>query len=131
MAYLSDIVSLANANEFFRQVVHTGSRSQLVLMAIPVGGDVGMETHPHVEQTFVVVSGGGMAKLDGVTSPLQSNDVLVVPPGVEHNITNTGQVPLKLYTIYAPPNHIDGRVHKTKAEADADTEDEAFGETIT
>lgn len=129
MSYQADIVSLANANEFFRQVVHTGTKSQLVLMAIPVGGEIGAEVHRQVEQTFVVVSGQGQSTLDGVSSPLKVNDVLVIPPGVNHNITNNGQVPLKLYTIYAPPNHIDSRVHKTKTDADADTEDEAFGES--
>lgn len=130
MPYHTNITSAANANEFFRQVVHTGQKSQLVLMSIPPGGEIGAEVHAHVEQTLVVVSGTGKSILDGVEQPMNTGDVLVVTPGINHNIINTGQVPLKLYTVYAPANHLDGRVHKTKSEADADTEDEAFGEAI-
>ena len=130
MSYHTNITAAANANEFFRQVVNTGAKSQLVLMSIPPGGDIGAEVHAHVEQTLVVVSGSGESEVDGVKQPLVTGDALVVTPGAKHNIINTGQVPLKLYTVYAPPNHLDSRVHKTKAEAEADTEDEGFGETV-
>lgn len=128
MSYQSNIVSLANTNDFFRQVVHTGAKSQLVLMSIPPGGEIGNEVHAHVEQSLFIVSGSGQSILNGVPAPFNSGDTLVVTPGTEHNVLNTGRVPLKLYTVYAPPNHLDGRVHQTKTEADADTEDEAFGE---
>lgn len=131
MSYHTNLVSAANANEFFRQVLNTGAKSQLVLMSIPPGGEIGAEVHANVEQTLVVVSGDGESIIDGVKEPMLAGDVLVVTRGTNHNIINTGQVPLKLYTVYAPPNHLDGRVHKTKAEADADTEDEAFGEANT
>ncbi len=97
-------------------------------MSIPPGGDIGAEVHQHVEQSLVVVSGTGESILDGVHEPMIVGDIVVVTPGVNHNIANTGQVPLQLYTIYAPPNHLDGKVHKTQADAIADTEDEAFGE---
>lgn len=130
MSYHTNIVDMANANDLFRQVVHTGAKSQLVLMCLPPGGEIGAEVHQHVEQTIVIVSGSGQSVIDGVTEALSAGDCLVVTPGANHNIVNTGQVPMKLYTVYAPANHLDGRVHKTKAEADADTEDEAFGETV-
>lgn len=99
-------------------------------MSIPPGGDIGTEVHAHVEQTLVIVSGTGESVVDGVKQPMLVGDVLVVTPGANHNIVNAGQVPLKLYTVYTPANHLDNRVHQTKAEADADTEDEAFGETV-
>ena len=87
-----------------------------------------METHPNVEQTLYFQSGTGETILNGETSPINAGDVLVVTPGTTHNVKNTGSEPLKIATVYAPPNHLDGRVHTTKADADADTEDEAFGE---
>lgn len=130
MSYHTNIAAAANANVFFRQVLNTGAKSQLVVMSIPPGGDIGAEIHAHVEQTIVVVNGNGESIVDGVTQPMITGDVLIITPGANHNIVNTGQVPLKLYTVYAPANHLDGRVHTTKAEAVADTEDEAFGETI-
>lgn len=130
MSFHTNITSATNTNDFFRQVLNTGAKSQLVVMSIPPGTDIGAETHAHVEQTFVVVSGGGESIIDGVKQPMITGDALAVTPGANHNIINTGQVPLKLFTIYTPANHLDGRVHKTKAEAVADTEDEAFGETV-
>ena len=98
-------------------------------MSIPPGGEVGEETHHHVEQTLYFQSGTGEAMLDGVTYPVGHGVVVVVTPGTRHNFKNTGSEPLKIATVYAPPNHIDGRIHHTKADADADTADEAFGES--
>lgn len=115
------------ANGNFREVLHTGTESQLVAMSIPPGGEIGEEIHDHVEQTLYFHSGEGEAVLDGRPSPIRTGDVLIVTPGTRHNVRNTGARPLKIATVYAPPNHIDGRVHRTKAEADADAEDEAFG----
>lgn len=120
--------TLENGN--FRKVLFTGAKSQLVAMSIPPGGEIGEETHDHVEQTLYFHAGEGEAVLDGQSSPLQAGDVLVVTPGTRHNVKNTGSEPLKIATVYAPPNHIDGRVHVTKADADADTEDEAFGHRV-
>ena len=117
--------TLENGN--FRKVLFTGARSQLVAMSIPPGGEIGEETHDHVEQTLYFHAGEGEAVLDGQSSPLRAGDVLVVTPGTRHNVKNTGSEPLKIATVYAPPNHIDGRIHATKADADVDAEDEAFG----
>jgi mannose-6-phosphate isomerase-like protein (cupin superfamily) len=127
MSYQTNIVRATNENDDFRRVLFTGAKSQLVVMNIPPGGEIGEETHDHVEQTLYFQSGTGEAMLDGQTSPVGPGDVVVVTPGTRHNFKNTGTEPLKVATVYAPPNHIDGRVHHTKADADADAEDEAFG----
>ncbi len=126
-SYQTNIVKDTQANENFRRVLFTGTRSQLVVMSIPVGGEVGEETHKYTEQTLFFLSGTGEAILNDVKSPIVPGDVVVVVPGTKHNFRNTGTEPLKIYTVYAPPNHIDGRVHPTKADADADTADEAVG----
>jgi len=104
----------------------TGTKSQLVVMSIPPGGEVGQETHLNVEQVFFFQSGTGEASLDGKTTAIGPGDVVVVTPGTDHNFRNTGTVPVKIFTIYAPPNHIDGRIHKTLEDANADTVDSAF-----
>ncbi len=127
MAYIGHINTETAANEYFRKVLFTGAKSQLVVMMIPPGGEIGEETHEHVEQTLFFQSGSGEAQLDGVAHAIGSGDVVVVTPGVRHNFLNTGTEPLRLFTVYAPANHIDGRIHETKAAADADDEDEAFG----
>lgn len=127
MSYHANILKETEGNENFRRVLFTGMKSQVVVMCIPPGGEIGTETHVHTEQTLFFLAGAGEAILNGTTSPIAHGDVLVVSPGIEHNIRNTGTSDLKLYTVYAPPNHIDGRIHHTKAEADADAEDEAVG----
>lgn len=128
MPYQTNIVKAAADNTDFRHVLFTGAKSQLVVMSIPPGGEVGQETHERVEQILYFQSGTGEAILDGKTTPIGPGDVVVVTPGTQHNFINTGKVPLQIFTTYAPPNHIDGRVQHTKADADADTADEAFGE---
>lgn len=128
MSYIGRIQDLAEQNSFFRKVIFTGKKSQLVVMDIKSGEDIGEETHDHVEQTLYFFAGEGKAVLNGKESPLHPGDVLIVTPGTKHNVINTGKTSLKIATVYAPPNHIDGRVHKTKADAVADDEDEAFGE---
>ena len=130
MSYQTNIIEKAQANANFRQVLFTGERSQLVVMHIPPGGEIGMETHDHVEQALFFLSGAGRAILNGVESRIQAGDAVVVTPGTRHNIVNDGREPLKIYTIYAPPNHIDGRIHATKAIADADVADEDFGHAV-
>lgn len=127
MNYLTNILYDTSENENFRTVLHTGAKSQLVVMAIPPGGEIGMETHKSVEQSLFFLSGTGVAILNGEKRALRPGDVLVVAPGTAHNVVNTGKAPLKIYTVYAPPNHLDGRIHATKADADRDEEDEAFG----
>lgn len=128
MPYQANIVKAAEENQDFRHVLFTGAKSQLVVMSILPGGEVGQETHKHTEQTLYFQSGAGVAILDGKTTPIGPGDVVVVTPGTQHNFRNTGSVPMKIFTTYAPPNHIDGRIQKTKADADADVADEAFGE---
>jgi mannose-6-phosphate isomerase-like protein (cupin superfamily) len=126
-SYITNIIQETQSNVNFRKVLFTGTRSQLVIMNIPPGGEVGVETHIYTEQTLFFLSGTGEAVLDGKISPIGGGDVVVVVPGTEHNFINTGTVPLKIYTVYAPPNHIDGTTEATKAEADANVQDEAYG----
>lgn len=128
MPYIENIENLVQRNDNFREVVFTGAKSQLVVMSIPVGGEVGNETHEHVEQTLYIVSGVCKVILDGAEHIVSGGDVVVVTPGTEHNFLNVGEEVVKIITTYSPPNHIDGRIHRTKEEADADLEDEAFGE---
>lgn len=130
MSYASNVYKLALENTDFRRVLFTGAKSQLVAMSIPPGGEIGEETHEHVEQTIFILIGSAKVTLNGVESMSNEGDVVVVTPGTKHNFVNAGDKDLKICTIYAPANHIDGRVHKTKADADADTEDEAFGEGV-
>lgn len=130
MAYLAQINNACAENQNFRKVLHTTGKSQLVAMRIPAGEDIGEETHAHVEQLFFFQSGKGRTILDGVESSVSAGDVLIVSPGTKHNIVNDGPDPLVIATIYVPPNHLDGTIHETKAEAIADRKDEAFGESI-
>lgn len=116
--YEGDIVKRAIANAYFRQEVATGPHSQVVLMSIPPGGEIGEEVHD-VDQTLVFVRGGGKAILDGDTTRVEENMLVFVPAGTKHNFINVGSEDLKLFTIYAPPEHEPGTVHKTKEEADA------------
>ncbi len=125
---MTNIINETEKNTYFRKVLFTGTRSQLVVMDIPPGGEVGEETHKYTEQTLFFLSGTGKAILNGKESPVSAGDVVVVTPGTKHNFINTGTSSLKIYTVYAPPNHIDGRVHITKADADKDAQDEAYGE---
>jgi mannose-6-phosphate isomerase-like protein (cupin superfamily) len=125
--YHANIEKLTLENTDFRRVLYTAPHSQLVLMSLLPGEDIGSEVH-HVDQFFRFEAGEGKSIIDGQEFPVKDGDVVIVPAGAEHNFINTGTELLKLYTVYSPANHIDGRVHKTKADAIADTEDEAFGE---
>ena len=130
MAYSGNYIKETEENTYFRKVLFTGGKSQLVAMDIKPGEDVGEETHHHVEQTLFLLRGEGKAVLDGAERPYRTGDVVVVTPGTRHNFINTGKESLKIFTIYAPANHIDGRIHKTKHDAEADADDEAFGEAV-
>ncbi len=130
MSFITNVARETRENPNFRKVLCTGAKSQLVAMRIPAGGEIGEETHDHVEQTIFILSGEGKAVLDGKESPLSAGDALVVTPGTRHNVMNVGAAALEIWTVYAPPNHIDGRVHATKADADADRDDEAFGHAV-
>jgi mannose-6-phosphate isomerase-like protein (cupin superfamily) len=119
MQFNRDIVTLAQQNEYFRQEIVTGMYSQVVLMSIPPGGEIGEEIHPDVDQVLVFVSGEGKAIVNGEQSPVAAQSLYFVPAGTPHNFITTGTRPLQLYTVYAPPEHAPGTVHRTKAEADA------------
>ncbi|NWF48614.1 cupin domain-containing protein [Hydrogenophaga sp. D2P1] len=119
--YVQDIEAIAIQNEDFRQVLYTAKNCQLVVMALKPNEEIGAEVHK-LDQFFRVEQGTGEAVLDGVRTPLQAGYAVIVPAGAKHNIINTGTEPLKLYTLYAPPNHRDGVLHHTRADAEADTE---------
>jgi mannose-6-phosphate isomerase-like protein (cupin superfamily) len=119
--YVQNIESIAVKNEDFRQVLYTAKNSQLVVMALKPKEEIGAEVHK-LDQFFRVEEGAGEAVLDGVHTAISSGFAVLVPAGMNHNIINTGTVPLKLYTIYSPPNHRDGVVHHTRADAEADNE---------
>ena len=112
------IATEAEKNPDFRRVLWTGKYSQLVIMTIPPGGEIGVETHDENDQILSFVSGVGKAVVDGKTKKVGPGDVVVVPAGVQHNFLNDGPNPLVLYTVYGPADHADGAVHKTKEEAD-------------
>lgn len=112
------IASVAEQSSDFRRVVWTGRQSQLVVMTIPPGGEIGEETHPKTDQILAFVSGTGEADVAGETTSIGPGDLVVVPAGTLHNFRNTGDAPLVLYTVYAPPEHAEGTVHATKDEAE-------------
>jgi mannose-6-phosphate isomerase-like protein (cupin superfamily) len=112
------IATVAETNPDFRRVLWTGKHTQLVIMTIPPGGEIGEEVH-EVDQILTFVSGTGQAKISGQTRKVNQGDLVVVPAGHKHNFTNEGPNPLVLYTVYGPPEHAEGAVHKTKEQADA------------
>jgi mannose-6-phosphate isomerase-like protein (cupin superfamily) len=120
--FIDDIEKRTEQNSDFRRVVYTGKYLQLVLMSIPVGGEIGEEVHDDTDQFFRLEDGAGEVSIDGARTPLREDMAVVVPAGARHNVRNTGKEPLKLYTIYGPPHHADKTVHATKAEADAHEE---------
>lgn len=128
--FVENIERASLENENFRKVLYTDERLQLVVMSLLPKEDIGMEVH-ELDQFIRVEAGEGKAVLNSVEHTLCDGSVVIVPQGTSHNIINTSATkPLKLYTLYAPPNHKDGTVHKTKADADAD-EGEHFDGTTT
>jgi len=119
--FLQDIEGIATKNEAFRRVLYTAKNCQLVVMALKPGEEIGAEVH-HLDQFFRVEVGTGQAVLDGVRTAIRAGFAVIVPAGTNHNIVNTGTEPLKLYTVYSPPNHRDGVIHTTRADAEADNE---------
>jgi mannose-6-phosphate isomerase-like protein (cupin superfamily) len=118
--FSTNIESDSLENDYFRKVLFTAPHSQLVLMTLKPGEEIGTETHDHGDQFFRVEAGQGEAVLDGERHQLSDGISIVIPAGVEHNIVNTSSSDsLRMYTIYSPPEHPDGTVHKTKQEADA------------
>ncbi len=127
--FVTNIEQASLENEYFRKVLYTDERVQLVVMSLKPNEDIGEEVH-QLDQFIRVEAGEGSAILDGVTHELKDGFAIVVPKGTLHNIVNTSSTePMKLYTIYAPPNHKDGTVHETKADAEADEAEHFDGTT--
>ena len=126
IGYVTDIEKATEQNNLFRQVLYTAPHSQLVIMSLDPGEEIGEETHAHVDQFIRVESGEGRAVLDGEEYHLANGSAVVIPAGTKHNIINTSNRDhLKLYTLYSPAEHKDGTIHKTKEEALADEKDHA------
>lgn len=119
--FVQNIEDIVNKNKEFRRVLYTAGNVQLVVMSLNPKEEIGLELH-ELDQFFRVEEGTGEALLDGVSTDISSGFAVLVPAGTKHNIINTGNVPLKLYTLYAPPNHRDGIVHHTRADAEKDDE---------
>lgn len=115
--YAEDIKKLTKENTNFRKVLVTGVHSQVVAMNIPVGQDIGMETHDDVDQILYFVHGECEATLNGESKVVEKHDIVYVPAGVSHNFKNVGDEDLKLFTVYSPPEHKDGTIHATKEDA--------------
>ena len=115
--FVDDIEGLTLANTDFRRVLYTAREMQLVLMAIEPGDEIGEEVHDDVSQFFRFEAGEGEVWIDGACHRVKGDDAVIVPAGARHNVKATGSEPLRLYTIYSPPEHVDGTVHRTKADA--------------
>lgn len=116
--YSINIEEKTLSNDNFREVLFTGPHSQLVVMTLQPGEEIGLERHETHDQFIRVEQGEGYALLDGERHALEDGVAVVVPSGTEHNVVNSGSAPMRLYTLYAPAEHPDGTIHKTKAEAD-------------
>jgi mannose-6-phosphate isomerase-like protein (cupin superfamily) len=120
--FVDDIEGLTEDNSDFRRVLYTATEMQLVLMALQPGQEIGEEVHKDRTQFFRVEKGNGEVWIDGASTKIKGDTAIIVPAGARHNIRNTGKKPLKMYTLYAPPEHADGTVHVTKADAEASEE---------
>ncbi|WP_309661028.1 cupin domain-containing protein [Sphingomonas sp.] len=117
--YCANIETRTVENENFRRVLYTGKNLQLVLMTLQPGEEIGAEVHPDRDQFFRFEEGSGAVDIDGVENKVEADFAVIVPAGARHNVRNTGSAPLRMYTIYGPPEHIDGLVEATKADAEA------------
>ncbi len=124
--YHDNIETLTSENTDFRHVLYTGKHLQLVLMTLAPGEEIGSEVHDGIDQFFRVEEGEGAVDIDGVEHRVEDGSGVIVPSGARHNVRNTGERPLKLYTLYGPPEHRDGITQATKAEAEARHHDEEF-----
>jgi len=120
--FVDNIEKLTEENTDFRRVLYTGHNLQLVLMAIQPGEEIGEEVHDDRDQFFRIEAGEGVVTIDGTAHKVKADDGVIVPQGARHNVACTGAEPLRLYTIYGPPEHLDAAVHKTCAEAEASHE---------
>ena len=128
--YVDNIEEATKSNGDFRRVLYTGKNLQLVLMTLKPGDEIGEEVHEDRDQFFRVEDGRGTVYIDGAANQVEDDFAVIVPAGARHNVVNTGDEPLKLYTIYGPPEHRDGIVHRDKAQAEADHENDHWdGET--
>jgi mannose-6-phosphate isomerase-like protein (cupin superfamily) len=116
--FVDNIEKLTEENNLFRKVLYTGHNLQLVLMALQPGEEIGEEVHEDRDQFFRIEEGEGEVWIDGICNKVEEDDAIIVPQGARHNVVNSGDEPLRLYTIYGPPEHIDGTIHRTKADAD-------------
>lgn len=116
--FVEDISKKAKENTYFRQVIETGRHTQIVVMSIPPGGEIGEETHSGTDQVLYLIDGEGKVVLNGEEKIYKSGDIVLVNDGTRHNFINTGKDQLKIITMYSPPHHPAGTIHKTKAEAD-------------
>ncbi|MDO8497341.1 MAG: cupin domain-containing protein [bacterium] len=122
--YIGNIEKLTLANTYFRQVLYTGQHNQLVLMCLQPNEEIGVEVHEIVDQFLRIEEGEGKVIMNGEEHLVKDGDAIIVPAGAKHNVINTSsEKQLKLYTVYSPPHHKDDTIHKTKAEAEADTTD--------
>jgi len=117
--YFHDLKGEALTNNYFRHVIETGENMQVVLMSIAPGEEIGMEVHPDNEQFLLSVAGQGKVILNGVAAEFNEGDMVLVKAGVKHNFITVGNEPMKIITLYSPPHHAPGTIHKTKAAADA------------
>lgn len=130
MSYITNIFSDTNENGYFRKVLFTGQKSQLVVMNLAPGEVIDKEKHEHVEQLIFLLKGNCLVTLGETEIQMRDGDVVVVSPNTWHEVRNNGDTHALIYTVYTPPNHIEGRVHKTKEDAVKDTEDEEFGDQV-
>ncbi|NOT81041.1 MAG: cupin domain-containing protein [Bacteriovoracaceae bacterium] len=114
--------SITEDNKYFRKVLYTGKKMQLVLMSLKEGEEIGEEVHVDRDQFFRIEKGKGEVVIDGKKTQVEEDFAFIVPAGSKHNVINTGEGPLQLYTLYGPPEHLDGTIHKTKADAEASDE---------
>ena len=124
--YRDDIEKVTEENQDFRRVLYTGKNLQLVVMTLQPGEEIGEEVHEDRDQFFRIEEGEGVIDIDGVENPVEDDIAVIVPAGARHNVRNTSDEPLHLYTIYGPPEHKDGIVQSTKADADARHHDEEW-----
>ena len=129
--YHDNIEALTTGNSDFRRVLYTGKHLQLVLMTLQPGEEIGSEVHDGIDQFFRFEEGEGVVDIDGTAHKVEDGSGVIVPSGARHNVRNTGDRPLKLYTLYGPPEHKDQIVQATKAQADARHHDEEFDGTTT
>lgn len=129
--YIKNIEEETKNNSNFRKVLYTGKHSQLVVMSLKPGEDIGKEVHQHNDQFIRIESGSGLAYIDGVETPISDDWAVIIPAGAEHNITNTGETEMKLYTLYGPAEHRDGVVHATREEAEQNHDVDHFDGTTT